>query len=78
MEGNKSMTKSGNRAASIFPSSGNDEADAAWAELVAGRDLELLCWGTDEHLRETLHAITGSQKPSAAETAYFVAVLRDS
>ena len=78
MEGNKSMTKSGNRAASIFPSSGNDEADSAWAQLIAERDLELLDWGTDDYLRETLHAVTGSQEPSAAETAYFVAVLRPS
>ncbi len=70
------MTKSGNRAASIFPSSGNDEADAAWAELVAERDLELMFWGTDERLQETLHAITGKQNCSDAELAYFVAVLR--
>ncbi len=70
------MTKSGNRAASIFPSSGNDEADAAWVKLVAERDLELLFWGTDERLRKNLHAITGKSNPSEAETAYFVAVLR--
>ncbi len=76
MEGNKSMTKSGNRAASIVPSSGDWKVDSAWAELVAERDLELLFWGTDERLRKTLHAVTGSQEPSAAETAYFVAVVR--
>ncbi len=76
MEGNKSMTKSGNRAASIFPSSGDWKVDSAWAELVAERDLELLFWGTDERLRKTLHAITGKPNPSDAESAYFVAVLR--
>ncbi len=76
MEGNKSMTKSGNRAASIFPSSGDCEADSAWAKLVAERDLELFFWGTDERLQECLHAITGKQNPSDAESAYFVAVLR--
>ncbi len=76
MEGNKSMTKSGNRAASIFPSSGNDEADAAWAELGAELHLELLDWGNDERLRKNLHAITGKSNPSDAESAYFIAVLR--
>ncbi len=72
------MTTESHRNAGVFPASGNDEADSAWAQLIAERDLELLGWGTDEYLRETLHAITGSQEPSAAETAYFVAVLRPS
>ena len=70
------MTTRSSGKGSVFPASGNDEADSAWAELVAERDLELLGWGTDEYLRETLHAITGSQDPNAAETAYFVAILR--
>ncbi len=70
------MTTESSRKGSIFPSSGNDAADSAWAQLIAERDLELLGWGTDEYLRETLHAITGSQEPNAAETAYFVAILR--
>ncbi len=70
------MTKKSHHNTSVFPASGNDEADSAWAQLIAERDLELLGWGTDEYLRETLHAITGSQDPNAAETAYFVAILR--
>ncbi len=69
------MTKRKSRA-SIFPSSGNWEADCAWAEIVAQRDLDLLFWGTDERLQECLHAITGKQNLSDAECAYFVAVLR--
>ncbi len=70
------MAKEKNRTASIFPSSGDCEADSAWAELVAERDLELFSWGTDERLCKTLHAITGKPNPSDAESAYFIAVLR--
>ena len=70
------MTNRKSRTASIFPASGNWEADCAWAEIVAQRDLDLLFWGTDERLRETLHAITGKQNRSDAESAYFVAILR--
>ncbi len=70
------MTTESSRKGSIFPSSGNDAADSAWAQLIAERDLELLFWGTDERLRKTLHAITGKPNPRGAESAYFVAVLR--
>lgn len=70
------MTNTSSRKGSIFPSSGNEEADSAWAALVAQRDLELLFMGDDEHLRKTLHEILKKQQPSDAELAYFVDVLR--
>ncbi len=55
------MTTRKSRTASIFPSSGNLDADQAWAALIAKRDLELLFWGNDEHLMKNLHAITGKR-----------------
>ncbi len=70
------MTTRSSGKGSVFPASGNDEADSAWAELLAERDLELLGWGTDERLRKNLHAITGKSNPSDAESAYYIAVLR--
>ena len=70
------MTMRSSPKGSVFPVSGNDEADFAWAELVAERDLELFCWGTDERLRKTLHAITGKPNPRGAEAVYFAAVLK--
>ncbi len=70
------MTKKSHHNTSVFPASGNDEADSAWAQLIAERDRELLDWGTEERLCKTVHAITGKPNPSDSESAYFIAVLR--
>ena len=69
------MTKRKSRTASIFPSSGNLDADQAWAALIAKRDLELLFWGNAEHLVKNLHAITGKREPNDAEEAYLSEVI---
>ncbi len=69
------MTKRKNDTASIFPNSGNSEADEAWATIVAQSDLDLLGCGYDCRLMERLHAITGKPKLNAAEVAYLVEVI---
>ncbi len=69
------MTKRKSRTASIFPSSGNLDADQAWAALIAKRDLELLFWGNGEHLMKNLHAITGKREPSDGEVEYLSEVI---
>ncbi len=69
------MTKRKSRTASIFPSSGNLEADQAWAALIVKRDLELLWWGNGEHLMKNLHALTGKRKPNDAEEEYLSEVI---
>lgn len=69
------MTKRKSRTASIFPSSGNLEADQAWAALIVQRDLELLFWGNDEHLMKSLHAITGKRERNDAEVEYLSEVI---
>ncbi len=69
------MTKRKSRTASIFPSSGNLEADQAWAALIVQRDLELLFEGNDAHLMKSLHAITGKRERNVAEGAYLMEVI---
>ena len=72
------MTNRKNDTASIFPNSGNSEADEAWATIVAQSDLELFVWGHDYRLMKRLHAITGNPEFNTAEMAYFVNVIRGS
>ena len=70
------MTKKGNSSESIFPNSGNDDADAAWATIVAKLHLELRDWDNDSRLVETLHAVTGKEERTTAEYVYFSEVIR--
>ncbi len=69
------MTKRKNRTASIFPNSGNLEADQAWAALIVKRDLELLFWGNSAPFMKSLQAITGRRERNVAEEAYLMEVI---
>ena len=68
------MAEKSSSCESIFPNSGNDDADAAWATIVAQLHLELRDWENDSRLVETLHAITGKEEQTTAESVYFLEV----
>ena len=70
------MTTRSSHKGSIFPASGNENADRAWAALILQRDLELFWHDDEEYLFQTLHAITGKPINTDAELGYVIDLIR--
>ncbi len=61
---------------SIFPNSGDVEADRKWVKIVAKLHLDLQYVGHGVVLSETLQRITAKEDPTPIEHAYLRAVIQ--
>ncbi len=63
---------------SIFPNSGDVEADRKWVKIVAELHLDLQSVGYGGILLGTLHRIAAKEDPTPIEHAYLRAVIQSS
>ena len=68
------MRKSKKPDVSVLPDSGNEEADCAWARLLAQRDIKLYLMGDSKFMATTMPKLVEGKSISKAESVYFMVV----
>ena len=64
------MSRKINGKTTVFPETGNADADFCWGALLAQRDLELEFMCQDQFVLEILDSLSGKRNLSSAEVGY--------